>query len=75
MWDAFETGTILIESDQGKKTTVYYKLLNTKTTMDANSSYGSNLITSFHINIFPREFCNTFYFITRYRAKLYYQNF
>ena len=38
MWDAFETGTILIESDNGKKTTVYYKLLNTPTNLDANSS-------------------------------------
>ena len=37
LWDVFETGTILMESDEGKKTTVYYKMLNTKTTLDTNS--------------------------------------
>jgi len=38
IWDTVETGTLLIESDQGKKTTVYFKTLTSKTTFGTDAS-------------------------------------
>ena len=40
IWDTVETGTLLIESDQGKKTTVYFKTLTSKTTFGTDARTG-----------------------------------
>ena len=37
IWNTLETGTILIESDQGKKTHVYFKTLTSKTTFGTDA--------------------------------------
>lgn len=40
IWSTLETGTILIESDQGKKTHVYFKTLTSKTTFGTDARNG-----------------------------------
>jgi len=37
IWSTLETGTILIESDQGKKTHMYFKTLTSKTTFGTDA--------------------------------------
>lgn len=37
LWSALETGTLLIENDQGKKTHLYFKTLTSQTTFGTDA--------------------------------------